>query len=294
MPGWRMSSRIAGFLHHARGHAGLLAQVRVHDLDRCTTRQHDVLGLVDRTHPAAADLLHQPVRTDDAVRPELDGGFRGHAGALVQEPCREIRSATCVSASGDRSGIARARSQRRPLARGVLLSARRTMVEVPSKLAPATMGHSGSAPSSAHMRSSGCSAPAGWARSTGRATSSTNRIVALKVLREDQLEQDRAVDRMMREASILATVAARRHPAVLRVRPLARRTAVDCDGARRRNAALGAHARGPARVRRRHGLRRQRGWCARSSARPWRHAPRSQARQHPADAHRRRVRRARD
>jgi len=32
-------------------------------------------------------------------------------------------------------------------------------------------------------------------------------LVALKVLREDQLEQDRAVDRMMREASILATVA---------------------------------------------------------------------------------------
>ena len=33
------------------------------------------------------------------------------------------------------------------------------------------------------------------------------RIVALKVLREDQLEQERAIDRMMREASILATVA---------------------------------------------------------------------------------------
>src|SRR3569623_1089800 len=33
-----------------------------------------------------------------------------------------------------------------------------------------------------------------------------NRVVALKVLREDQLEQERAVDRMMREASILATV----------------------------------------------------------------------------------------
>jgi serine/threonine-protein kinase len=33
------------------------------------------------------------------------------------------------------------------------------------------------------------------------------RIVALKVLREEQLEQERAVDRMMREASILATVA---------------------------------------------------------------------------------------
>jgi serine/threonine-protein kinase len=32
-------------------------------------------------------------------------------------------------------------------------------------------------------------------------------VVALKVLREDQLEQERAVDRMMREASILATVA---------------------------------------------------------------------------------------
>lgn len=35
------------------------------------------------------------------------------------------------------------------------------------------------------------------------------RIVALKVMREDQLVQDRAVDRMMREASILASVS---HP----------------------------------------------------------------------------------
>ena len=34
-----------------------------------------------------------------------------------------------------------------------------------------------------------------------------DRVVAIKVLREDQLEQERAVDRMMREASILATVA---------------------------------------------------------------------------------------
>jgi eukaryotic-like serine/threonine-protein kinase len=34
-----------------------------------------------------------------------------------------------------------------------------------------------------------------------------DRVVALKVLREDQLRQERAIDRMMREASILATVA---------------------------------------------------------------------------------------
>ncbi|MGE5183253.1 MAG: serine/threonine-protein kinase [Acidobacteriota bacterium] len=37
------------------------------------------------------------------------------------------------------------------------------------------------------------------------------RVAALKVLREDQLTQDRAVDRMMREASILATVS---HPGI--------------------------------------------------------------------------------
>ena len=33
-----------------------------------------------------------------------------------------------------------------------------------------------------------------------------DRVVALKVLREDQLHQERAIDRMMREASVLATV----------------------------------------------------------------------------------------
>ncbi len=35
----------------------------------------------------------------------------------------------------------------------------------------------------------------------------TGRVVAVKVMREDQLTQERAVDRMMREASILASVA---------------------------------------------------------------------------------------
>lgn len=35
----------------------------------------------------------------------------------------------------------------------------------------------------------------------------TKRLVAIKVMREDQLTQERAIDRMMREASILATVA---------------------------------------------------------------------------------------
>ena len=39
----------------------------------------------------------------------------------------------------------------------------------------------------------------------------TNRTAAIKVMREDQLAQDRAVDRMMREASILASVS---HPGI--------------------------------------------------------------------------------
>ncbi len=41
----------------------------------------------------------------------------------------------------------------------------------------------------------------------------TSRTVAIKVMREDQLVQDRAVDRMMREASILASVS---HPGIPR------------------------------------------------------------------------------
>ena len=39
----------------------------------------------------------------------------------------------------------------------------------------------------------------------------SDRVVAIKVLREDQLTQDRAIDRMMREASILASVS---HPGI--------------------------------------------------------------------------------
>jgi eukaryotic-like serine/threonine-protein kinase len=41
----------------------------------------------------------------------------------------------------------------------------------------------------------------------------TGRIAALKVMREDQLSQERAIDRMMREASILASVS---HPGIPR------------------------------------------------------------------------------
>src|SRR5689334_4481434 len=41
----------------------------------------------------------------------------------------------------------------------------------------------------------------------------TGRVVALKVLRAEQLHHDRALDRMMREATILASVA---HPGIPR------------------------------------------------------------------------------
>ena len=51
----------------------------------------------------------------------------------------------------------------------------------------------------------------GWVYRASHAL--TGRVVALKVLREDQLTQDRAVDRMMREASILASVT---HPGIPR------------------------------------------------------------------------------
>src|SRR6188474_2918193 len=44
----------------------------------------------------------------------------------------------------------------------------------------------------------------GWVYRASHALN--GRVVALKVLREDQLTQDRAIDRMMREASILASV----------------------------------------------------------------------------------------
>lgn len=45
------------------------------------------------------------------------------------------------------------------------------------------------------------------------AHSLTGRVVAIKVMREDQLVQERAIDRMMREASILASVS---HPGIPR------------------------------------------------------------------------------
>ena len=44
----------------------------------------------------------------------------------------------------------------------------------------------------------------GWVYRASHAL--TGRVVALKVMREDQLTQERAIDRMMREASILASV----------------------------------------------------------------------------------------
>ena len=49
----------------------------------------------------------------------------------------------------------------------------------------------------------------GWVYKASHAL--TSRVVALKVLREDQLTQDHSIDRMMREATILASVA---HPGI--------------------------------------------------------------------------------
>jgi len=51
----------------------------------------------------------------------------------------------------------------------------------------------------------------GWVYRASHAL--TGQRVALKVLREDQLELDRSIDRMMREASILASVS---HPGMPR------------------------------------------------------------------------------
>ena len=147
---------------------------------------------------------------------------------------------------------------------------------------------------SARTRSSGCSAPAAWARSTARATCSTSAVVALKVLREDQLEQERAVDRMMREASILATVPHGGIPRFYECGLLARRPAVDRDGARAGHAARGAPPRGAAPAAEVHGPRRRRRRRARGRARARRHASRSQARQHPARADRSGLSAARD
>ncbi len=106
MPGMADVLEDRGFLHHARGHARLPAQLRVHDLDRGAARQHDVLGLVD-AFPCRRDRSRFTSRYEPTTRsgPSSTAGSEVMHGLFVQEPCRETRSASLRSGGGDRGGI---------------------------------------------------------------------------------------------------------------------------------------------------------------------------------------------
>jgi hypothetical protein len=72
-------------LHHTRRHPGMAAQIRVHHLDGGATWKHDVRRLVDRTHPSAPDLPHDPVRTDACI----DAKVREY-GCHAETLCRKL------------------------------------------------------------------------------------------------------------------------------------------------------------------------------------------------------------
>jgi len=53
------------FLDHPRRHAGMPAQLGMHDLDGCLARQHGVRRPVDLAHAAAPDFFLDAIRADD-------------------------------------------------------------------------------------------------------------------------------------------------------------------------------------------------------------------------------------
>jgi len=91
----------------------------------------------------------------------------------------------------------------------VVMSGSRT--EAHSNSAPETVLRAGGMVSAYRLEAIVGTGGMGWVYRARHAL--TSRVVAIKVLREDQLAFDRSVDRMMREASILASVS---HPGIPR------------------------------------------------------------------------------
>ena len=66
-PGMTYAVQDGRFLHDPRRHAGLAAQIRVHDLECSMTRQDGMSGFVYRGHSPATDLSHDAIRTHQGV-----------------------------------------------------------------------------------------------------------------------------------------------------------------------------------------------------------------------------------
>ena len=160
-------------------------------------------SLVDDAHAAAPDLADQPVRADHAVRAKLEHGLASHEPRKVQEACRQTACASACLVDDVGAVLTLARE----LARSVLTN--RTTMAVTTMKPPVADRHEGtlrtgdmvSAYRIERLLGTG---GMGWVYRAAHVID--GRDVALKVLREDQVRHERAIDRMMREAQVLASV----------------------------------------------------------------------------------------
>src|SRR6185436_9947947 len=201
-------------------HPRMTQKLSVQHLECSTTRQDGMRGFVYRRHSTPTDLSHDPISTHQGVWAKF-GEALGHHGACrctnlarsfsIQDPADSMADCTaCGAGARSEAAASRAGTWCAPVATVMVSS----QVEIPAapdhdfQSGPLNSGHLISAYRIERLVGMG---GMGWVYRARHEL--TARSVALMILREDQLAFDRSIDRMMREATILASVS---HPGIPR------------------------------------------------------------------------------
>src|ERR1044071_4017068 len=170
-------------------------------------------GFVYRRHSSPTDLSHNPISTHQGIWAKFGEALGRHGARLctnlarsfsIQDPADSRADSTACSTSA-RSEVAASRAGTwcAPVA-SVMVSSQLEIPPAPDidfQSGPLCAGHLISAYRIERLVGMG---GMGWVYRARHEL--TARSVALKILREDQLAFDRSIDRMMREATILASV----------------------------------------------------------------------------------------
>src|SRR5262245_48277816 len=170
-------------------------------------------GFVYRRHSTPPDLSHDPISTHQGVWAKFGEALGRHGTCVctnlarsfaIQDPA-DTRAELTAGSAGARGEVAASRAGTwcAPVA-SVMVSAQVEIPPAPDHEFQSGPLHTGQLISAYRIERLVGMGGMGWVYRARHEL--TARAVALKILREDQLAFDRSIDRMMREAAILASV----------------------------------------------------------------------------------------